>query len=286
MLGKKELQQRLAQREDTLSQREAEIAVLSKRVEQLTGQESKMQAELEGYRSRREAIVSALMEAQQAAARIREEAETYKSQVMGSAYSERDAVRKEAKDILQMAKQRAEQILAAAEQQAAARQAQADVTVAKAGEKAVHIKENLRRMAEEARRQAEAFGAFMTELDNTDTGADEEAARNLPADYSSPAALMQNIYTLQGRDLPPGAEGDAEKPEQAPAPASTEEVDALLSELVDSLDDEEDAAMAADAQVLYVEDILAAGPAGAEAAEPVATPGDLDAIIDDILKGI
>ena len=58
MLGRKELQETLAQKETLLTQREAEIGVLTKRVEELTGREKQMQAELAAYRERGNAIVN------------------------------------------------------------------------------------------------------------------------------------------------------------------------------------------------------------------------------------
>ena len=125
MAGKKELQAMLAQRESAVAQREAEIAVLTKRVEELTGRETQLQTEVTGYRSRGEAIINALTEAQRTAARIREEADAYKTQVVGSAYAERDAAKREAEETIQAARQEAGQIRAQAESRAAQLRAEA-----------------------------------------------------------------------------------------------------------------------------------------------------------------
>lgn len=119
MLGRKELQETLTQKETLLTQREAEIGVLTKRVEELTGREKQMQAELAAYRERGNAIVNALTDAQQAASRIREEAERQKAQIIASAYADRDAARKEADTVLQNAREQAAQIVARSEEEAA-----------------------------------------------------------------------------------------------------------------------------------------------------------------------
>lgn len=121
MLGRKELQETLTQKETLLTQREAEIGVLTKRVEELTGREKQMQAELAAYRERGNAIVNALTDAQQAASRIREEAERQKAQIIASAYADRDAARKEADTVLQNAREQAAQIVARSEEEAARR---------------------------------------------------------------------------------------------------------------------------------------------------------------------
>ncbi|MEA4969156.1 MAG: hypothetical protein VB051_01350 [Candidatus Pelethousia sp.] len=248
MAGKKELQAMLAQRENAVAQREAEIAVLTKRVEELMGREAQLQAEVTDYRSRGEAIINALTEAQRAAARIREEADAYKTQVVGNAYSERDAAQREAEETIQAARQEAGQIRAQAEsqaaqlraeaqeqaaqtrqeaeQKAAQRIAQADAYVAEAEQKAAGLKERLRQAAEEARQQAAAFGSFVLDIGNSSAGTAKVEAVALPEDYNSPQALMQNIYALQGRSLPGEESEEAPlcepepKPEPEPEPNS------------------------------------------------------------------
>lgn len=333
MLGKKELQATLAQRESALAQREAEIAVLTKRVEELTNREAQLQAELTNYRSRAEAIVSALTEAQRTAARIREEADAYKTQIVGTAYSERDAVKREAEEILQAAKDEAEQIKARAEssanqlriqaeQQASQRQAQADAYVAEVEKKAAGLKERLRQAAEEARQQAAAFGSFVQDIGNSNTGIPNVDAASLPEDYTSPATLMRNIYALQGRTLPgdepapepqqepiepkPQAQTEPEpeplnapvqEPKSEPQPEakfefspvidsqSVADTDALLAELMSTLDTPKQESSSAEAQVLSVSDILSSSPQGSPE-QMVNVPSGLDDIIDDILRGI
>ncbi len=328
MAGKKELQAMLAQRESAVAQREAEIAVLTKRVEELTGREAQLQAEVTGYRSRGEAIINALTEAQRAAARIREEADAYKTQVVGNAYAERDAAKKEAEETIQTAKREAGQIRAQAEgqaaqvcaearqqaariraeaqQQAAQRTAQADAYVAESEQKAAGLKERLRQAAEEARQQAAAFGSFVLDIGNSSTGTAKVEEAALPQDYSSPQALMQNIYALQGRSLPGEEPAQAPQPEPQPEPETrpapqpepqieaapvirTEselDADALLAELVSALDGPAPAKAPAEEQVYSVRDILSAAPAQAAAAPAMSLPSGLDNIIDDILRGI
>lgn len=332
MAGKKELQAMLAQRENAVAQREAEIAVLTKRVEELTGREAQLQAEVTDYRSRSEAIINALTEAQRAAARIREEADAYKTQVVGNAYSERDAAQREAEEAIQEARQEAGQIRAQAEsqaaqlraeaqehaaqtcqeaeQKAAQRTAQADAYVAEAEQKAAGLKERLRQAAEEARQQAAAFGSFVLDIGNSSAGTAKVEAVALPEDYSSPQALMQNIYALQGRSLPGEEPEEAPLPEPEPEPQPQPEpqadpqpepqieaapvarmeseldADALLAELVSALDGPAPAKAPAEERVYSVSDILSAAPLESAAAPAMSVPGGLDDIIDDILRGI
>lgn len=284
MLGKKELQERLAQRENALAQREAEISVLTKRVEELKSREARLHSELEGYRSRSEAIINALTEAQHTAARIREEADAYKTQVVSGAYSERDAAKREAEETLQKARLQAEQLLAKAGEQAAQIRSQAEAYVAEAKKRAAGLKERLRQAAEEARQQAEAFGSFAMDIRNCGTGSADVNAAALPKDYKSPSELMRNIYTIQGRELPQdgsGAQDSLQQPEPAP------DLESILAEVVGLPDCAEAEPESSDGQVFSVNEILTSGaPAAMASAQSVGIPSGLDAIIDDILRGI
>ena len=135
-----------------MAQREAEIGVLTKRVEELTGQEKQLQAELAAYRERGNAIVNALTDAQQAASRIREEAERQKAQIIASAYADRDAARKEADTVLQSAREQAAQIVARSEEEAARRRSQADAYVAELESKGACLREYFRKSRPISRR--------------------------------------------------------------------------------------------------------------------------------------
>lgn len=300
MLGKRDLLERLAQREDALAQRETEIGLLTRRVDELRSKESRMQEELEGYRSRSEAIVNALTEAQQSAARIRQEAEAYKAEVMGGAYEERDAAikageeavgksRLEAEDILRAANAQAEDILREANGQAEQIKAQADAYLSDVEQKAGSLKQRLRQAAEEARQQAEAFGSLMEDIDSARLGAISVPEAALPEDYDSPAELMQSIYAIQGRELP-AEEGEAEEAaeEEAQAEPQSEQAPEKESDEAEQVEPEElEEAEPAEEQVFSVDEILAGGVAAAEGEEgPARAPFELDSIIDDILRGV
>ncbi len=280
MLGRKELQETLAQKEGLLAQREAEIGVLTKRVEELTGQEKQLQAELAAYRERGNAIVNALTDAQQAASRIREEAERQKAQIIASAYADRDAARKEADTVLQSAREQAAQIVARSEEEAARRRSQADAYVAELESKGACLREYFRKSAEEAHKQADIFAAIMGDMAGVQ-------AEDLPSEYDSPAALMQSIYSIQGRSLP------QEAAEKEPEPAPMLDLDALISQTVEEAAGEEAPPAPAEAPeeeepVVTVDAVLAGGAGGDKAAEnsPVGAPDGLDAILDDILKDL
>lgn len=287
MLGRKELQETLAQKESLLAQREAEIGVLTKRVEELTGQEKQLQAELAAYRERGNAIVNALTDAQQAASRIREEAERQKAQIIASAYADRDAARKEADTVLQSAREQAAQIVARSEEEAARRRSQADAYVAELEGKGDCLREYLRKTAEEAHKQADIFAAVMGDMAGVQV-------KDLPSEYDSPAALMQSIYSIQGRSLP-----QEEQEEKEPEPAPLLDLDALIAKTVEDAAEEEtpqatevagepEEAQEGEGQVVTVDSVLT-GSAGKENAEdnpPVGAPEGLDAILDDILKDL
>ena len=285
MLGKKDLQEKLIQRESTLAQREAEIAILTKKIEELTAYESNMHTELENYRSRKEAIVSVLTEAQETGTRIKEEADAYKSQVMGSVYSERDAAKQESETIMRMARQQATQLLTEANEQAAEIKAKADEYVSSTGQQAEVIKERLREMAEETQRQSEAFASILLDISNTQTNTAKVLSVNLPDEYSSPANLMQNIYAIQGRDIPIDDYIEGIRLGTMDI-ATDDEVNAILAEVISAIDSGKEVE-SDEEQVFSVEDVLAAGPIAMDVEdEPAQAPRDLDSIIDDILKGI
>ncbi len=286
MLGRKELQETLAQKEGLLAQREAEIGVLTKRVEELTGREKQMQAELAAYRERGNAIVNALTDAQQAASRIREEAERQKAQIIASAYADRDAARKEADTVLQNAREQAAQIVARSEEEAARRRSQADAYVAELEGKGGCLREYLRKTAEEAHKQADIFAAIMGDMAGVQ-------AENLPEEYDSPAALMQSIYSIQGRSLP------REETGKEPEPAPMLDLDALIAKTVEEAAEEEapqaaeaagepEAAQEDEDQVVTVDSVLTGSASGEKTEDnpSVGAPDGLDAILDDILKDL
>lgn len=286
MLGRKELQEALAQKEGQLAQREAEIGVLTKRVEELSGREKQLQAELAAYRERGNAIVNALTDAQQAASRIREEAERQKAQIIASAYADRDAARKEADTVLQNAREQAAQIVARSEEEAARRRSQADAYVAELEGKGACLRDCLRKTAEEAHKQADIFAAIMGDMAGV-------KVEDLPSEYDSPAALMQSIYSIQGRSLP------QEEPEKEPEPDPLLDLDALIAKTVEEAAEEAphqgpaeageaEAPQEAEEQVVTVDSVLTAGAGGEKAEDdpPVGAPDGLDAILDDILKDL
>ena len=276
ILGKRELQEALAQKENLLAQREAELGVLAKRVEELTKQASQQQTQLDSHQARERAIVDALTDAQQMAARIREEAERQKSQIVAGAYADRDAARKESDTVLQNAREQAAQIIARAESEANHCRAQADAYLRDIEKKAEELREHLRTTANEASKRAETFatlaGELMAEMPEID----------LPADYETPAELMQSIYAIQGRDLPKSEE---EKPEPP-------DVEAIISQAVtqapaqDELEQEKDEEQ--EEPVVTVDAILAGTgtAAGQESGMPNDASDGLDAILDDILKDL
>ncbi|NCB31643.1 MAG: hypothetical protein EOM66_09595 [Clostridia bacterium] len=289
MLGKKELQEMLSQRENALAQREAEIAVLTKRVEEITGREARLNTEVENYRARSTAIVNALTEAQQTASRIREEAERYKAQVVGGAYSERDAAKRQAAEMIEKARKQAEDILRGAQDQAANLRAQGDGYVADAKEKAASLKEHLRKVTEETQEHMGALSSFLMEMHESVEDTPVAPPMALPQNYKSPAELMRNIYTIQGRNLPEETPA-AEEPQQTAQPQKTPggpDLDSLLDDVMGAKASPKGQQTPPEEQVFSVNEILSSGTPTSEASSPsVGIPSGLDSIIDDILRGI
>ena len=283
MLGKRELQEALAQRESVIVQRDAEISVLTKRVEELTSQNAQMRGELEDYRARGAAIISALTEAQQSAARIREQAEQEKTNILADAIAQRSAVQKEADVAIQRGREQAERILQEAKAEAGQQRAQAEARLAELEKRAAALRAYICKTAQDAQRRADDFAAFMQDTAGAGTGFAEVDGMQLPPDYESPAALMQSIYAIQGRDLP---QETAPETQAATAPEAPADLDAVISEAVDEAAGaiEEDA----ENKVYTVDDVLGAREeSDAEEEEDATGAADgLDAIIDDILKDI
>lgn len=118
-------------------------------------------------------------------------------------------------------------------------------------------------------------------------------AENLPEEYDSPAALMQSIYSIQGRSLP------REETGKEPEPAPMLDLDALIAKTVEEAAEEEapqaaeaagepEAAQEDEDQVVTVDSVLTGSASGEKTEDnpPVGAPDGLDAILDDILKDL
>jgi len=216
-----------------------------------------LEAQLEEYRQKEQAIVAALTQAQTTAANLIMEARAQVKNI----YDEADAVRAQAdKD--------------AAEARSEA-QAQADQIVAQAREAAVHLLDDAKTQAEQIRAAALALeGALTHSAANARKSAEDfiaccegeaEAVKDalarlaeetatytpnpdaeVPDHYDSPAQLIHSIYKLQGRGAPA----------------------------------QEDAPVAEDKLWTVGEVVQGDAPQSEELEDQ-----ELDAIIDDVLKG-
>ncbi len=171
MIGKKELQAALEQKEKEIKELNAKIAE---------------------YQSRNDAVVHALTDAKAAANRILGAAEVKRDEIIDRANRERAEVEAQRDGIIQAAKGEAEAIIKAAE--AKAKQAE---------ERANFFMNYLRDSADAVRRQAEGYEAFLRDYESAGVGVPPYGeTMETPDEYRNPAQLMHSIYTIQGRDIP------------------------------------------------------------------------------------
>ena len=191
MFGKaKELQAKLEQSE------QEKLALTRRNVE--------LSSEVEEFRKRSEAIVKALTEAQNVADRVISEAEMKRQKILDTAEQEKLAIQEECEQMKTTAQERAAGIVTMAEKQAAQIRQEAAKTVEAAEQRVAYFRTYVKESAEALRQQANAFGAFVSDVDVAGAGAALEGQKipNLPEDYENPAELMKNIYAMQGRELP------------------------------------------------------------------------------------
>lgn len=214
-----------------LEERAERILVLEQRMENMNQQ-------IEGYRAREQSIVESLTTAQieskqrveAAQARANEllaaaqaqssgmlsEAQSQVSGMLSEAQSQATALiaqsQSQANDMLAAARADAERILSSAKAESAGILAQSRQSAAEYEQTSAHLRALLTQTAAQARDSAEQFAAIIERCGSQPTETDESVAQpvaptqtvvaDLPDAEGDPAKLMQNIYTLQNRDLP------------------------------------------------------------------------------------
>lgn len=197
---------RVRELEQALGQRDAELAQLRQRADELG-------AAVERYRMQESAIAGALTKAQTAAERILLEAEEEKAAILRSAADDKLEAETEARGILEDAQRRAKLMEDDAKEKVRRTAARAEGFMAGYRASAEKLIAEFRRTATMASDQALFFADSMNALDLDEalevtreydhlSAISETPAQDMPDDYADPAALMRSIYAIEQRDLP------------------------------------------------------------------------------------
>lgn len=265
------------QLEETLEKRGAELAELNAKNEELEGK-------LAHYRAKEEAIIGALTEAKSTAVRIVGAAEKLRNDMLDEAEEHKRLAAEEAERVIDEAHQHAAEIENDARQRADELLTGVENEAELYRETLKGFNEQLFAAAEHVKAYAENFEALargeVIEDDSAEIEHGTAALRRslhrenvaLPEEYETPAALMQGIYALQGRDIPSAAHA-----EEAGEAGEAEELAIEIAEV-------EPSENAADAEHVWtVDEIISDAMARAES--DIAVDAQLNALIDDVLKG-
>lgn len=220
--------------EELLAQREQEIAVLSRRVEELS-------QKVNEYRGREASIAQVMTRAQQAAEKINDEAEARRDDILAQTEIEVEEANEQARATIQHANDTADSILRDAKAKANEILRQAEDVLADSCSAARNFNAELRKAAQDASQQAERYAQYSTRLtleeeitvgqpadanapqndsyeapaaaEDDDTPNLEDLLRELGNDlsdnneddavgYNDPSTLMKSIYTMENRDIP------------------------------------------------------------------------------------
>ena len=276
------------QLEEALEKRNAEFA-------ELTARNEEMAAKLSGYRAKEDAIIGALTEAKTTAARIVAAAEKVRDDMLEDAEQSKKLAAKEAERVLNDARAHAEEVALAARQKAEDMLADVEADTKMYREMLAAFNTALCEAADGARAYAQKFEAFargeILEDESVEIDYATAALRNqiekepvkLPEDYENPAALMRGIYSLQGRELPPvGSYGHAAEADEAYREDAevSQETDFSREVVTDDAPEKDDAPAE---HVWTVDEII--NDAMAKTEGDIAVDAQLNALIDDVLKG-
>lgn len=272
------------QLEETLRVSEAKIAELTARNDDLNGQ-------LAGYHAKEEAIIGALTEAKSAAVRIVAAAEKVRNDTIEDAEQNKRLAAEEAERVIEEAHAHAEEIRLDARQKADELLIGVENDVKMYRETLAAFNAQLFAAADHVKAYAENFEALARGEVLSDDSVEidygtaalrktlEQKSVVLPEEYETPAALMQGIYALQGRYLPRmGTEENeaGEEYEGKPELAAEENEPPVAEFEIPSEKPEEE-------HVWTVDEIISDAMAKAES--DIAVDAQLNALIDDVLKG-
>ena len=254
-----------------------------------------MTTKLAGYHAKEQAIIGALTEAKTTAARIVAAAEKVRDDMLEDAEQSKKLAAEEAERVLNDARAHAEEVAISARQKAEEMLAGVEADTKMYREMLAAFNEELCEAADSARAYAQKFEAFargeMLEDESSEVDYATAALRNqiekepvkLPEDYENPAALMRGIYSLQGRELPPigsyGHTAEADEVYREDAEAQ-QETDLSREAVVEDAPEKDDTPAE---HVWTVDEIISDAMAKAEG--DITVDAQLNALIDDVLKG-
>lgn len=191
---------RVRELENLLMQRDAEIAELRRRIDD-------MAFRLTHYQEKEKHIIDALTEAQASSKRIVDEAGEKRERILSEADREKQKAAEQAQAIIFDANREAEEIIGNAKLEAKNIVIQAEAAYEECKQSIERMNEKLKKTAQEAVNKIEEFrGAFnmgSIEVEAlTFEKPDVKEAVLTPESYETPAELMKNIYAIQGRDIP------------------------------------------------------------------------------------
>lgn len=242
----KELAGQLAEKERLLAEKEQRQQELEQEIAALKSRLKAAVDRLGDLQTREAGIVSALAEADAVRRNKIAEAESQARQVseqakaaLESAGTEagqiRDRAQQEADALLAQAKEEADKLIADAKADAQAMLKQAEFNMVEYKNNAERLNARLLQAAAQAKAQMRALDDAIQGIQFRQDDAHAEAAEvqsliagldaapvETPAAYHNPAALMQNIYAIEGRDIPDLAGQAAAPAENADAPAAEE----------------------------------------------------------------
>ncbi len=170
---------------------------LEKQVAELQARVEAFDTQLDAYRSKENAIVEALTQAQDAAARRIADATLQAEKKLIDAQKQSEAILQEARAKAELEHSRAATIVESAQQEAKRRLQKAEEAKHALEEKLGNLNAALFETARQAADEAERFSHFMDSLQLSKHSLNEQ-----PAQYDTPRDLMHGIYQLQGRDAP------------------------------------------------------------------------------------
>jgi cell division septum initiation protein DivIVA len=279
---------------------------LEEQIEQLNAQVQSLNKQIDSYRAQEKAIVQALTQAQNSAAKHVEEARAGAAQTVADAeeragsmlrdaQAQRDQLLQDAEAALQDARARATAIVEAAQAESARRLAQTEASVQDFEARLRSLNAVMRDTAADARERARQFAAAMEAFEQETPELLEESRGlstligeregKLPEEYDTPQELMHGIYQLQGRNLPPEAveektEEPAAEPEQ---PAAADETEAPETpEPAEEPAAEKPAAEEPEERVWTVDEVIKKGAQpSVDLSEELDV--DLDSLLDEII---
>ncbi len=192
--------------------RKKEMAnLLEERAERILVMTQRMENQnqiIDNYRAREQAIVDSLASSQ-AEARARIEAAQAKADALTQSAQEQAkhaiaAAEAQAQSTLAEARAQAEELLASARAQSGLLVEQARASTVESEQKAARYNALVTQTAAQMREGMEQFASFISggTVDLSKSAAPQVAQEELPDAQGDPARLMQNIYTLQNRDIP------------------------------------------------------------------------------------